>query len=38
MIFADIVAALSKETGLKIETEGDVCAIQTEATDGTSVT
>jgi hypothetical protein len=26
MIFADIVAALAKETGLEIETEGDACS------------
>ena len=38
MIFADIVAALSKETGIEIETEGDACAIEAVATDGTSVT
>jgi hypothetical protein len=38
MIFADIVAALSKEIGTEIETEGDVCAIRAGATDGTSVT
>ena len=38
MIFADIVAALSKEIGVEIETEGDTCAIRAEATDGTSVT
>lgn len=38
MTFADIVAALSKEMGTEIETEGDVCAIQAGAADGTSVT
>ena len=38
MIFADIAAALAKETGIAIETEGDACAIRAEATDGTSVT
>lgn len=38
MTFADIVAALSKELGTEIETEGDVCAIQAGAADGGSVT
>jgi hypothetical protein len=38
MTFADIVAALSKELGTEIETEGDVCAIQAGAADGDSVT
>ena len=38
MTFADIVAALSKELGSEIETEGDVCAIRAGATDGSSVT
>ena len=38
MTFADIIAALSKELGTKIETDGDVCAIQAGATDGDSVT
>ena len=38
MTFADIVAALSKELGTEIETEGDVCAIRAGATDGSSVT
>ena len=37
MIFADIVAALSKETGIEIETEDDACVIRAEATGGTSV-
>ena len=31
-------AALSKETGIEIETEDDACAIRSEATGGTSVT
>ena len=38
MTFTDIIAALSKELGTKIETDGDVCAIQAGATDGDSVT
>lgn len=38
MTFADIIAALSKELGTQIETDGDVCAIQAGATDGDSVT
>ena len=38
MTFADIIAALSKELGAKIETEGDMCAVQAGATDGDSVT
>ena len=38
MAFADIIAALSKELGTQIETDGDVCAIQAGATDGDSVT
>lgn len=38
MTFADIVAALSKELGIELETEADACAIQAGATDGTSVT
>ena len=38
MTFADIVAALSKELGIEIEPEGDVCAIQAGAADGDSVT
>ena len=38
MTFSDIVAALSKELGTEIDTEGDVCAIQAGAEDGTSVT
>ena len=38
MTFADVVAALSKELGIEIESEGDACAIRAGATDGTSVT
>ena len=38
MTFSDIIAALSKELGTQIETDGDVCAIQAGATDGDSVT
>jgi len=38
MTFADIVAALSKELGTGIETEGDVCAIRAGGEDGTAAT
>ena len=38
MTFTDITAALAKELGTQIETDGDVCAIQAGATDGDSVT
>ena len=38
MLFADFVAALSKELGMEIEIENDVCAVRAAAADGTSVT
>ena len=38
MTFTDFVAALSKEIGTDIETEGDSCAVSAGASDGSSVT
>lgn len=38
MTFSDFVAALSKEIGTDIETEGDSCAVSAGASDGSSVT
>ncbi len=38
MTFSDFVAALSKELGTDIETEGDSCAVSAGASDGSSVT
>ena len=38
MTFTDFVAALSKELGTAIETEGDACAVRAGASDGSSVT
>ncbi len=38
MLFADLVAALSKEFGMEIEIENDACAVHAGATDGTSIT
>lgn len=38
MTFTDHVAALSKELGIAIETEGDSCAVRAGASDDSSVT
>jgi len=38
MIFTEFVAALSKEVGIKIETDGDICAVRTGADERSSVT
>ena len=38
MTFADLVAALSKELGMEIETDSDACAVRVGATGGSSVT
>ena len=38
MIFADLIAALSKELGMEIEIENDACAVRTGAAGGASVT
>ncbi len=38
MTFRDFVAALSKELGTSIETEGDSCAVSAGDSDGLSVT
>ncbi len=38
MSFAEFVAALSKELGTAIETDGESCAVRAGASDGSSVT
>ncbi len=38
MTFADIISLLSKELGITLEIEGDICAVRMNATDGTEVT
>jgi hypothetical protein len=38
MTFSDFIAALSKELGVSIETEGDSCAVRAGASDDSSVT
>ena len=38
MTFTDIVSALSEELGVKMEIEGDACALRAGGADGSSVT
>ena len=38
MAFADIVATLSKELDIEIETDGDACAVSADAANGFSAT